>query len=82
VKVKVIKKKVASSDKVIKLDILLGKGINKMGSLLDAILDSDVVQQRGSWYLCRDMNFAQGHMNVRVYLKENGSMAKKMEVEI
>lgn len=81
-KVKVVKNKVSAPFKIIELDILFGEGIDKMGCLLDAALDLDVVQRRGSWYSYQDSNFAQGRMNASVYLKENMAVAKKMESEV
>jgi len=74
VKIKVVKNKVAAPFKVVELDILFGKGIDKMGSLLDAALDLGVVQSKGSWYSYQDTNFA--------YLKENKDVAKNMEAEL
>ena len=82
VKVKVVKNKVAAPFKTIELDILFGEGIDKMGSLLDAALELGVVSRRGSWYNYQESNFAQGRLNASVYLKENRSVAKKMEEEI
>ena len=81
-KVKVVKNKVSAPFKVIEMDILFGEGIDKMGCLLDAALDLDVVQRRGSWYSYKDSNFAQGRMNASVYLKENLAVANKMEEEV
>ena len=82
VKVKVVKNKVAAPFKTIELDILFGEGIDKMGSLLDAALELGVVSRRGSWYNYQESNFAQGRLNASMYLKENRSVAKKMEEEI
>ena len=81
-KVKVVKNKVSAPFKVIEMDILFGEGSDKMGCLLDAALDLDVVQRRGSWYSYKDSNFAQGRMNASVYLKENLAVANKMEEEV
>jgi len=81
-KVKVVKNKVAAPFKVIELDILFGEGIDKMGCLLDAALDLDVVQRKGSWYSYKDSNFAQGRLNAGVYLKGNRATAKMMEEEV
>ncbi len=81
-KVKVVKNKVAAPFKVIELDILFGEGIDQMGCLLDAALDLDVVQRKGSWYSYQDSNFAQGRYNASVYLKGNAEVAKRMEKEV
>ena len=81
-KVKVVKNKVAAPFKVVELDILFGHGIDKFGCLLDAALDLNVVQRKGSWYSYEDANFAQGRVNASVYLKGNPDVAKKMENEV
>ena len=81
-KVKIVKNKVATPFKVVELDILFGQGIDKFGSLLDAALDLDVVQRKGSWYSYNDQNFAQGRINASHYLKENPTIAKKIESEV
>lgn len=81
-KVKVVKNKVAAPFKVVELDILFGQGIDKFGSLLDAALDLDVVQRRGSWYSYQNENFAQGRINAGVHLKEHPAVAKQLELEV
>jgi recombination protein RecA len=81
-KVKVVKNKVAAPFKVVELDILFGQGIDKFGCLIDAALDLDVVQRRGSWYSYADTNFAQGRVNAGIHLKENPEFAKKIEKQV
>lgn len=81
-KVKVVKNKVAAPFKVVELDILFGQGIDKFGCLIDAALDLDVVQRRGSWYSYADTNFAQGRVNASIHLKENPEFAKKVEKQV
>eukprot|EP00956_Cyclotella_meneghiniana_P024923 scaffold50956_cov73-Cyclotella_meneghiniana.AAC.1 len=81
-KIKVVKNKVAAPFKVIELDILFGQGIDKFGCLLDAALDLDVVQRKGSWYSYENANFAQGRANASIYLKNNQDVAQKMEREV
>lgn len=81
-KVKVVKNKVAAPFKVIELDILFGEGIDQMGCLLDAALESGVVQRKGSWYSYQDSNFAQGRYNASIYLKGDKAVAKRMEDEV
>merc|ERR1719464_92817 len=56
-KVKVVKNKISAPFKIIELDILFGEGIDKMGCLLDAALDLDVAERKGSWYAYRGKNF-------------------------
>lgn len=81
-KIKVVKNKVAAPFKVVELDILFGQGIDQMGCLVDAALEQGVVERKGSWYAYEGANFAQGRFNAGIHLKENVSMAKKIEAEV
>jgi recombination protein RecA len=71
VKVKVVKNKVAAPFKAVMLDILFGSGIDSVGCMLDAALDLDVIERRGSWYAYKGKQLAQGRHNAVEYLKEN-----------
>jgi recombination protein RecA len=81
-KVKVVKNKVAAPFKVVELDILFGQGVDKFGCLLDAALDLNLVERKGSWYSYEDSNFAQGRVNASIFLKNNRDVAKRMENEV
>jgi recombination protein RecA len=71
VKVKVVKNKVAAPFKAVMLDILFGSGIDTVGCMLDAALDLDIIERRGSWYAYNGKQLAQGRHNAVEYLKEN-----------
>lgn len=75
IKVKVVKNKVAAPFKVVMLDVLFGSGIDRMGCLVDAALDLDIVVRKGSWYSFDDTNFAQGRYNAAEYLKKDTDLA-------
>lgn len=49
-KVKVVKNKIAPPFKLVELDILFGRGIDAAGCLLDAALELDLLERRGSYY--------------------------------
>ena len=70
VKVKVVKNKVAAPFKAVMLDILFGSGIDSIGCMLDAALDLDVVERRGSWYAYKGQQLAQGRSNAIEYLRD------------
>ena len=71
VKVKVVKNKVAAPFKAVMLDILFGSGIDSLGCMLDAALDLEVVERRGSWFSYKGQQLAQGRLNVVEFLREN-----------
>lgn len=82
VKVKIVKNKVSTPFKAVMLDILFGSGIDRLGSMLDAALDLDVVERRGSWYAYKGNNLAQGRQKVVEMLKSNDELATQLETEV
>jgi recombination protein RecA len=82
VKVKVVKNKVSAPFKVVNMDILFGSGIDTMGCMLDAAVDLNIVERKGSWYAYKDQNLAQGRLNAVELLKKDADLAKQLEVEI
>ena len=71
VKVKVVKNKVAAPFKAVMLDILFGSGIDGVGCMLDAAVDLDIVERRGSWYAYKGQQLAQGRANAVDFLRDN-----------
>lgn len=71
VKVKVVKNKVAAPFKAVMLDILFGSGIDSLGCMLDAALDLNIVERRGSWYAYKGQQLAQGRTNAVEFLREH-----------
>eukprot|EP01084_Bolivina_argentea_P172117 298164_1 len=71
VKVKIVKNKVAPPFRQVELDILFGKGLDMVASLLDAAEMMGVVTRKGSWYSYDGTNFAQGRLNAVDYLKND-----------
>mmetsp|Transcript_12799 Transcript_12799/g.37189 ORF Transcript_12799/g.37189 Transcript_12799/m.37189 type:complete len:415 (-) Transcript_12799:188-1432(-) len=82
VKVKVVKNKVAAPFKAVMLDVLFGSGIDSMGCTLDAALDLDVVERRGSWYAYKGKQLAQGRNNVVDLMKANNDLAEQLTTEV
>lgn len=80
-KVKVVKNKVASPFKTCFIDILFGSGLDHIGSLIDAAVESDIIVRRGSWYSFKDENFAQGRLNAVEVLKKEENKNLLQEIE-
>ena len=82
VKVKVVKNKVAAPFKAVMLDILFGSGIDRVGGVLDAALDLNVVERKGSWFSYHGQNLAQGRLNVVEMLKQDDTLLQEVETEV
>lgn len=77
--VKVVKNKVAPPFKKVELDLLFNEGISHELDLLDAALQTEVIEQSGSWFSFDKTKIAQGRDQALTYLKEHPDVAAKIE---
>ena len=78
-RVKVIKNKVAPPFKVVEFDLMYGKGISKLGELIDLGTKANVVEKSGAWYAYKGEKIGQGRENAKIYLQENPNVAAEIE---
>ena len=78
-KVKIVKNKVAPPFKEAEFDIFYGKGISKIGEIIDIAADLDIIHKGGSWYSYNDMRIGQGKDKTKEFLLENPEMLKEIE---
>ncbi len=67
---------------MVEFDIIFGSGIDKLGCLLDAADQFEVVERKGSWYSRGDLRFAQGRRPAIEFLRTNEAIAKEVETEV
>jgi recombination protein RecA len=79
---KVVKNKVAPPFRQAEFDITYGKGISKMGSILDVALERNIVGKSGSWYTYGESRIGQGRENAKSFLEEHSDMAEEIELKI
>jgi recombination protein RecA len=77
-RVKVVKNKVAPPFTEGEFDILYAEGISWEGSILDAAMDLNLIQRRGSWLSMDGTQLGQGRDSAREVLKENPEMQKEL----
>ena len=78
-RVKVIKNKVAPPFKVVEFDLMYGKGISKVGELIDLGTKAGVVEKSGAWYAYKGEKIGQGRENAKIYLEKNPKIAVEIE---
>lgn len=80
--VKVTKNKIAPPFKEAKFQIMYGKGISRVGEILDMALDNDIVSKSGAWFSFGDIRLGQGKENVKARLEEDGDLLASIEEKV
>jgi recombination protein RecA len=81
-RVKVVKNKVAPPFRQVEFDIIYGKGISKVGDLLDLGVAHDIISKSGTWFSYNETRIGQGRENSKNFLTENSEMAKEIETRL
>jgi len=78
----VVKNKVAPPFKQVEFDIIYGKGISKVGELIDLGVKAGIVEKSGSWYSYNSERMGQGRENAKTFLEENPDVAAEIETAV
>ena len=70
-RVKVVKNKVAPPFKQAEFDIIFGKGVSKLGEIVDYGVKFDIIDRSGAWFSYKDIKIGQGRERVKVFLADN-----------
>ncbi len=81
-KVKVVKNKVAPPFKEAEFDIMFGKGISRIGDILDLAADNDIIVKSGAWYAYEGNKIGQGRENAKQYLEDNPAVCDEVENKV
>jgi len=76
--VKVTKNKIAPPFKEAAFQIMYGKGISKVGEILDASIKADIVAKSGAWFSYGDIRLGQGKENVKNRLEDEPDLLNKI----
>lgn len=82
VNVKIVKNKVAPPFKTATVDIMYGKGISRIGELIELAVERDIVQKAGAWFSYKGEKIGQGKESVRAFLSANPVIAQTVETEL
>ena len=79
VRVRILKNKVAPPFRTAEFDIIFGKGICKIGNILDVAVDLDIVKKAGSWFSFNDDKLGQGRDKAKEFLAANPEILNQVE---
>lgn len=82
VRVRVLKNKVAPPFRPAEFDIIFGKGICKVGNILDVAVNLDIVKKAGSWFSYNEEKLGQGRDKARDFLTENPDLLSEIETKV
>ena len=82
VRVKIVKNKVAPPFKKCEIDILFGKGISYVGSMLDAALKYELVEKSGSWFSYNGEKIGQGRDKTLDYFTNNPQITEELVAKL
>ncbi|NCD04595.1 MAG: recombinase RecA [Spirochaetia bacterium] len=82
IRVKVVKNKVAPPFKKVELDLMFGKGLSYIGSIIDASIKYELIDKSGSWYSYNEEKIGQGKDNVTSYLTDNPQIVETLDAKL
>jgi recombination protein RecA len=81
-KVKIVKNKVAPPFKRAEFDIMYGKGISKVGEIIDIGVDLNIIKKSGSWFSYGETRLGQGRDSVKGIISDNPELMEELEHKI
>ena len=82
VRVKVLKNKVAPPFRTAEFDIIFGKGICKIGNILDVATNLGIVVRAGAWYSYNNEKLGQGREKAKEFLAENPDLLAEIDTKV
>ena len=79
VRVRVLKNKVAPPFRSAEFDIIFGKGICKVGNILDVAVNLGIVNKAGSWFSYKEERLGQGRDKAKDFLTSNPEILQEVE---
>lgn len=79
---KVVKNKVAPPFKEAEFDIMYGKGISRVGEILDIAAELDIIHKAGAWFSYEGNKIGQGRDNTKDYLSSNPELLAEIEAKV
>ncbi len=80
--IKVVKNKVAPPFKTAEVEIIYGKGISRIGEIVDMAVKADIIHKAGAWFSYNGDKIGQGRENAKETLANNPELLKEIEEKV
>lgn len=81
-KIKITKNKIAPPFKEASFQIMYGKGISRVGEILDIALEFDIISKSGAWFSFGEERLGQGRENVKARLEQEKDLMAEIERKV
>ncbi len=81
VRAKIVKNKLAPPFRETTLELIYGKGIDRLGDILDAAVSVGLIEKAGSWYSYKNERIGQGRDNIKKLLGSKPELLEEIELE-
>lgn len=81
-RIRVVKNKVASPFRTCDVDIIYGKGINRLGEALDLGVSHGLIKKSGSWYEINGEKMGQGRDAAQRFLRERPELYEELVLKL
>lgn len=81
-RVKITKNKVAPPFRETEVEIMFGKGIDKLGDLINIASDLDIIQKSGSYFKYQGDTLGQGKEKASTYLSEHPELTEQIRQQV
>lgn len=79
---KVVKNKLSPPFREATFDLLYGRGISRVGEVLDMAVSLQIIEKSGSWYFFNGERLGQGRDSARAFLEQNPDLLAQIESRI
>ncbi len=79
---KVVKNKVAPPFKEAEFDMIFGKGISRIGEVVDVAVELDIIHKSGAWFSYNGEKIGQGREKTKDYLLSHPDVMQEVEDRI
>lgn len=76
--IRTVKNKIAPPFKIVDYEIFYGKGVDKLGGIIKALIFEEIIEKNGAFFKYDGTNIAQGLKKLRIALEDNPELMEEL----